>query len=184
MNLIIKCYQIYNFKYLNIYYVLYIFQSKKIHSRISHLKKNYLLSVTSKNKWHIKNENRETVPYVTLEHKSSHKSLGYIYRNSQKYIVWVKIIDFPFMPKIIRILRSCSIKIFSKLPTVNISKLYFWLVICIAKNFIWTTLKVIFSILRFLLPQIPDLQILSNHNKPYINVKLIYSALRWCISKN
>ncbi len=53
------------------------------------------------------------------------------------------------MPKIIRILRSCSMKIFCKFPTVNISKLNFWLVICIAKNFIWTTLKVIFSIFRF-----------------------------------
>ncbi len=32
--------------------------------------------------------------------------------------------------------------------------------ICIAKNFIWTTLKVIFSIFRFFLhPQIPDFQI-------------------------
>ncbi len=40
-------------------------------------------------------------------------------------------------------------KIFCKFPTVNISKLNFWLVICIAKNFIWTTLKVIFSIFRF-----------------------------------
>ncbi len=53
------------------------------------------------------------------------------------------------MPKIIRILRSCSMKIFCKFPTVNISKLNFWLVICIAKNFIWTTLKMIFSIFRF-----------------------------------
>ncbi len=40
-------------------------------------------------------------------------------------------------------------KIFCTFPTVNISKLNFWLVICIAKNFIWTTLKVIFSIFRF-----------------------------------
>ncbi len=87
-------------------------------------------------------------------------SLGYICSNSQKYIVWGKNIDFYFMPKIIRILRSCSMKIFSKFPTINISKLYFWLVICIAKNFIWTTLKMIFSIFRFFLhPQIPDLQI-------------------------
>ncbi len=53
------------------------------------------------------------------------------------------------MTKIIRILRSCSMKIFSKFPTINISKLNFWLVICIAKNFIWTTLKMIFSILWF-----------------------------------
>ncbi len=43
-------------------------------------------------------------------------------------------------------------KIFSKFPTVNISKLNFWLVICIAKNFIWTTLKMIFSIFRFFAP--------------------------------
>ncbi len=41
-----------------------------------------------------------------------------------------------------------------------------------------TTLKVIFSILRFFLhPQIPDFQILS---KPYINGNIIYSSLRRC----
>ncbi len=39
--------------------------------------------------------------------------------------------------------------IFCTFPTINISKLNFWLVICIAKNFIWTTLKMIFSIFRF-----------------------------------
>ncbi len=78
--------------------------------------------------------------YVSLEHKSSHKQHRYVCSNSQQYIVWVKIIHFYFMPKIIRILRSCSMKI---------SKLNFWLVICIAKNFIWTTLKMIFSIFRF-----------------------------------
>ncbi len=44
--------------------------------------------------------------FVTLEHKTSHKSLGYICRNSQQYIVWVKIIDFSFMAKIIRILSK------------------------------------------------------------------------------
>ncbi len=38
--------------------------------------------------------------FVTLEHKTSLKSLGYICSNSQKYIVWVKMIDFSFMPKI------------------------------------------------------------------------------------
>ncbi len=103
---------------------------------------------------------------VSLEHKSSLKQ----HRYRQQYIVLVKIIHFSFMPKIIRILRSCSMKIFSKFSTINISKLNFWLVICIAKNLIWTTLKMIFSIFRFLLhPQIPDLQILSDHNKPYIN---------------
>ncbi len=44
--------------------------------------------------------------YVTLEHKASLKSLGYICSNSQKHIVWVKIIDFSFMPKIIRTLSK------------------------------------------------------------------------------
>ncbi len=82
--------------------------------------------------------------YTICDRKSSLNR--YICSNSQKYIVWVKIIDFSFMPKIIRILGSCSMKIFC---TVNISKLNFWLLICIAKNFIWTTLKIIFSIFRF-----------------------------------
>ncbi len=75
---------------------------------------------------------------------------------------------FAFMPKIIRILRSCSMKIFSKLPTVNISKLNYWLVICIAKN----NFKDDFLNIQMFL------HILS---KPYINGKIIYSAFRWCI---
>ncbi len=74
-------------------------------------------------------------------------------------------------------------KIFCKLPTVNISKLIFLLVICIAKNFIWTTLKGISQYLDiFFAPSdsrysnscILD-KILSYPNKPYINGKLIYS---------
>ncbi len=65
-------------------------------------------------------------------------------------------------------------KIFSKFPTVNISKNHFWLVICIAKNLICTTLKMIFF---FLHPQIPDFQILSYHNKPYINGKIMYKLM-------
>ncbi len=48
--------------------------------------------------------------YVTLDHKTSLKSQvsshGYICSNSQQYIVWVKIIDFSFMPKIITILSK------------------------------------------------------------------------------
>ncbi len=44
--------------------------------------------------------------FVTLDHKTSLKSLGYICSNSQKYIVWVKIIVSSFMPKIIRILSK------------------------------------------------------------------------------
>ncbi len=37
---------------------------------------------------------------LTLDHKTSLKSLGYICSNSQKYIVLVKIILFSFMSKI------------------------------------------------------------------------------------
>ncbi len=43
---------------------------------------------------------------MTLEHKTSLKLHRYICSNSQQYIVWVKIIDFSFMPKIIRILSK------------------------------------------------------------------------------
>ncbi len=39
--------------------------------------------------------------FVTLDHKTSHKEHGYICSNSPKYIVWVKMIDFSLMPKII-----------------------------------------------------------------------------------
>ncbi len=42
--------------------------------------------------------------YVTLDHKTSLKSLEYICSNGQKYTVSIKIIDFSFIPKIIRIL--------------------------------------------------------------------------------
>ncbi len=41
-----------------------------------------------------------------LEHKTSLKSLEYICSNSQQYIIWVKIIHFSFMPKIISILSK------------------------------------------------------------------------------
>ncbi len=49
-------------------------------------------------------QDMKNVQYVTLEHKTNLKSLGYICSNNQQYIVWVKMIDFSFMPKIIRIL--------------------------------------------------------------------------------
>ncbi len=42
-------------------------------------------------------------PNLTLDHKTSLKSMGNIC-NSQKYIIWVKIINVSFIPKIIRIL--------------------------------------------------------------------------------
>ncbi len=49
---------------------------------------------------------KKTAIFVTLDHKTSHKSLGYICSNSQKYIVWVKIVNFYFRTKIIRILSK------------------------------------------------------------------------------
>ncbi len=72
-------------------------------------------------------------------------------------------------------------KIFCKYPTVNISKNNFGLVMCFAKNLIWTTLKAIFSIFRF---EIPDLSQMFSLNKTYINGKLIYSAFRLCMNLN
>ncbi len=52
-----------------------------------------------------------------------------------------------------------------KFTNVNISKLNFWVVICIAKDFIWTTLKAIFpNILIVLYPQIPDFQAVVSQN--------------------
>ena len=50
--------------------------------------------------------NHTSIPYVTLDHKTSLMLHGYICGNSQQNIVWVKIIDFSFMPKIIRILSK------------------------------------------------------------------------------
>ncbi len=63
--------------------------------------------------------------------------------------------------------QNVFMKIFSKFPTINISELKFWLVICIAKDFIWTTLKAPFF---FLHPQIPDFQIVvSRPNIIYLS---------------
>ncbi len=62
-----------------------------------------------------KNNTKYDIKYIYIKiwlqicdpgHKPSVKSLGYICSNSQKYIVWVKIIDFSFMPKISRILTK------------------------------------------------------------------------------
>ncbi len=85
--------------------------------------------------------------YVTLEHKTSLTGT-FIAIGNNTLTVWVQFIDFSFMQKIIRILRSCFMTIISECPTYK-WKIHFWLVICIAKNFIWTTLKMIFSIFRF-----------------------------------
>ncbi len=68
-------------------------------------------------------------------------------------------------------------KIFS---TVNISKLNLWLVICIAKNFIWTTLKAIFSIFRFFC----TFRFQMNQYCPNHTSMEILLAFRWCINLN
>ncbi len=52
------------------------------------------------------NKNVPMYIFVTPDHKTCLKSLEYICSNSQKYIVWVKMIHFSFMPKIIRILSK------------------------------------------------------------------------------
>ncbi len=114
---------------------------------------------------------------------AQHQSLGYICSNNQKYIASVKIINFYLMPKIIRILSKDHVPWRCTFLTVNISKLHLWLVICIAKNFIWTTLKMIFLIFRCFAPS--DFQIVasqSDPNTPYIHGNIIYSAFRWCIN--
>ncbi len=84
--------------------------------------------------------------YMTLDHKKVLSRWG----------IFVAIAKNKFYG----VQRSCSKKIFCKFITVNISQLNFCLVICIAMNFIWTTLKAIFSVLWFFLhPRIPDIQI-------------------------
>ncbi len=110
-----------------------------------------------------------SVPYVTLDHKTSHKSLGYICSNSQKYIVWVKKknilckhslgywFKIMFHEYILYVSDRKYIYIYIYIKQIG-------LVICIAKNLIWTTLKMIFSIFRFVMhPQIPDLQIVVQY---------------------
>ncbi len=65
------------------------------------------------------------------------------------------------------------------------------IIICIAKNFIWTTLKIIFSIftcfctLRIqILKYLHLSQISSDHNNTIHQWTLIYSAFRLCINLN
>ncbi len=65
---------------------------------------------------------------LTLEHKTSLKSLGYICSISQKYSVWVKIIHFTFKTKIIRTLSKDRVPLIycvNLFHTVTISKLNF-----------------------------------------------------------
>ncbi len=74
----------------NVYLTVYGFKSFKS-SDYSH----WSLSDTVTNYYHLYFNSSYT--YVTLDHKTSLKSLGYICSKSQKYIVWVKIIDFSFI---------------------------------------------------------------------------------------
>ncbi len=93
-----------------------------------------------------------------------------------------KLLIFLLWQKIIRILSRDHV------PWRYFCK-YFWLVICIAKNFIWTNLKVIFSIFRFfftlrftIFKYLYLRQIWSYPNKLYINGKLMYFNIlmfRW-----
>ncbi len=96
--------------------------------------------------------------------------------NSQQYIVWVKIIIFSFMPKIISILSKDHVPL-----------IFFLISYCKyikTKSLIWTTLKEICSIfgvfctLRFqIFKYCPIIT-------TYINGNMIYSAFRWCINRN
>ncbi len=63
-----------------------------------------------------------------------------------------------------------------------IYQLHFWLEICIAKNFIWTTLKAATTDSRFSNSRISakNCPIISNHS----SMETIHSAFRWCINLN
>ncbi len=71
-----------------------------------------------------------TAIFVAITNNTLYGSKLYI------FILWQKSLDIKIM-------------LHEDIPTVNISKRNYWLLICIAKNFIWTTLKIILSIFRF-----------------------------------
>ncbi len=81
-------------------------------------------------------------------------------------------------------------KIFCKFPTVKILKLNFWFVICIANNFIWTTLRQFSQYLDVFAPSDSRFSnscisakycpIITNHT----SMERLYSAFRWCINLN
>ncbi len=51
---------------------------------------------------HVQVETRRNTPLTHIyiyDPGASHKQHGFIYSNSQQYIVWLKIIHFYFMPK-------------------------------------------------------------------------------------
>ncbi len=76
-------------------------------------------------------------------------------------------------------------KIFCNFPTVIISKPNFWLVICIAMNLIWTTLKAIFSIFRFVSFFAPSDSRFTNSclSAKYCPNNTNHTSMeRWCIN--
>ncbi len=77
------------------------FQKHKI-KKISQPKVSMKAFILRKHLRELENSLHASNTNVTLEHKSSHKQHSYICSNRQQYIVWVKIIDFSFMTKIIR----------------------------------------------------------------------------------
>ncbi len=104
-------------------------------------------------------------------------------------------IYFSFMPKINilcyvdidkPLITSLNIFNTSKFPTINISNFNFLLIICIAKDFIWTALKaqyflniqIFFASSDSIFKQLYIGRISSYPNKPHINGKCIYSAFR------
>ncbi len=130
---------------------------------------------------------------MTLEHKSSFKSFVYICSNSQKCIVWVKIIDFSFMPKVIRILSKDHVPyIYFVNFLTYISKHLFLISNMYCKELNLDSFKpdflnisIFFCPLRFQIFKLLYLsQILSNPNILCINGKLIYSACMWFINLN
>ncbi len=104
-----------------------------------------------------------------VEHRRSHKQHSYICSNRQQYIIWVFLLCQ----------KSLDIKII--FCTVNISKHNYSLLICIAKNFIWTTLKMIFSIFRCFCTSDSRL---SNIVQTIHQWKIIYSSFRWSLNLN
>ncbi len=91
--------------------------------------------------------------------------------------------------KIIRILSKDHVpwRHFVNFLLYNISKLNFWFVICIAKNLIWTTLKEIFSMLRFFCSLRFSYSCISAKYCPIINhtsMEIWIIQFQFSISKN
>ncbi len=73
----------------SIYLYLYMLTMKRVHASTKHWGSVVVVIIST------------STLYVTLEHKSGLKSHRYVCSNSTRSIVWVKMIDFSFMPKIL-----------------------------------------------------------------------------------